>query len=79
MDAAGNVAAVWDEQQGDTRRVVIRTSRAGSGHFEPPRVLNAEGSAFHPFVVGLQEGFLVAWPSGPAENSAILVYHSPES
>ena len=73
VDAAGNVAAVWDEQQGDTRRIVIRTSKAGSGRFEEARALNTDGSAFHPFVAGTRSGFLVAWPSGSAAESVIRI------
>ena len=46
---------------------------AGSGRFDPPRTLNTGGSAFHPFIAGLREGFLIAWPGGTAAQSAIVI------
>jgi len=73
VDGAGNVAAVWDEQHGDVRQIVMRTSAAGSGRFGPPRVLNAAGSAFHPFVAGRQQGFLIAWPSAQEGSDPMTI------
>ncbi len=72
-DAAGNVGAVWDEQDGDARRIVLRTLAAGVGHFGAQRTLNSGGSAFNPFIAGLREGFLIAWPDGTASQSAIVL------
>ena len=66
------MGAVWDEQDGDVRRIVLRMAAAGSGRFGPPRALNTGGSAFHPFIAGLREGFLIAWPGGTAAQSAIV-------
>ena len=76
-DAAGNVAAVWDEQQQNTRRIAMRVAPGGTGRFDAPRALHAVGSAFHPFVVGLRHGFLVAWPSGSAQDSVIQIQAVP--
>jgi hypothetical protein len=76
-DSAGNVGAVWDEQHGDARRIVLRTAAAGTGVFGAPRALNTSGSAFHPFIAGLREGFLVAWPGGTASQSAIVIQRVP--
>jgi hypothetical protein len=72
-DAAGNIGAVWDEQETDVRRIVLRTSLAGSGSFDAPRTLNMDGSAFYPAIAGLREGFIVAWASGTASQSAIAL------
>ncbi|HKY20189.1 MAG TPA: hypothetical protein VJM31_03125 [Vicinamibacterales bacterium] len=71
-DAAGNVAAVWDEQQGDARRIVMRLAKAGRG-FDGPRVLNNQSSAFHPHIVAAETGFLVAWPEQTGETSVVMV------
>jgi hypothetical protein len=72
VDAAGNVAAVWDEQRGDTRRIVMRRATAGTG-FGAPRVLSDGGSAFHPHVIAASGGFLVAWPAGSGDSSRVVV------
>jgi hypothetical protein len=72
-DSAGNVGAVWDEQDGDARRIVLRTLAAGSGRFGAQHTLNSGGSAFHPYIAGLREGFLIAWPEGTASQSAIRI------
>jgi len=60
-DAAGNVAAVWDEQSGGRRTIVLRTLSAGTRQFGASRVLNVRNSAFHPVIAGLDSGFLAAW------------------
>ncbi len=71
-DEVGNVAAVWDEQSGGRRTIVLRTSRAGTREFGAPRVLNVRDSAFHPVIAGLDKGFLAAWAES-GERSAIHV------
>jgi len=71
-DSSGHVGAVWDEQNGDVRQIVLRMAAAASGRFGSPRTLNTGGSAFHPFIAGLREGFLIAWPGGTASQSAIV-------
>ena len=73
VDSAGNVGAIWDEQDGDTRRIVMRTAGAGSSRFGPLRPLSNGESAFHPVIAGLREGFVVAWPARTAEQSAIVI------
>ena len=72
-DAAGNIGVVWDEQDADVRRIVLRTSPAGANRFGAPRALNTAGSAFHPAIAGLGTGFVVAWGSGTESQSAIVV------
>ena len=72
-DAAGNIAAVWDEQHGETRRIVMRISEAGSGGFGRLRILSDGASAFNPHIVGAAEGFLVAWPRREGETSTVVV------
>ncbi len=72
-DGAGNVGVVWDEQDADNRRIVLRISPAGSAPFGAPHVLTTSGSAFNPFIAGLGEGFVMAWPGGTAAQSAIVV------
>ena len=72
-DAGGSIGVVWDEQEGDVRRIALRTAPAGSQQFGPPRTLNTEGSAFHPVIAGLREGFVTAWAGGTASQSAIVV------
>jgi hypothetical protein len=72
-DAAGNVAAVWDEQTGERRAIVIRLRASGGRGFGPARVLNQGGSGLNPFVAGLERGFLVAWPEGSGSTSVITV------
>ena len=69
----GNVAAVWDEQQGDTRRVVARLASSMDGSFGPPRTLNEGSSAFYPHVIPVSDGFAVAWAERAGETSAIVV------
>lgn len=76
-DAAGNVGVVWDEQDADSRRIVLRISPAGSGRFGAPRALNTSGSAFYPFITGLREGFLIAWPGATAGQSVIVLQRVP--
>lgn len=71
-DSSGHVGAVWDEQDGDVRRVVLRTAPSRFGTFGPPIKLNIVGSAFHPSIAGLRDGFVIAWPSGTASESAIV-------
>ena len=73
VDAAGNVAAVWDEQAGGNRNIVVSVSRGGSSRFERGLTLTPGGSGFHPVVAGLIQGFLVAWPEGSGQGSAIRV------
>jgi hypothetical protein len=72
-DSAGNLAVAWDEQQGDTRRIVGRTWFRGAATFGAPQALNEHGSAFHPFVAGLQNGFLIAWPHADPKDSFIRI------
>ena len=76
-DRAGVVAAVWDEQHGNDRRIVARLSPAGSGRFGPPIILNANSTAFHPHVVAVKDGFLVAWSVRAGDRSDILVRRVP--
>jgi hypothetical protein len=73
-DRAGNAAVVWDEPQGDRRVVMIRMSPAGSGRFGAPRRLSEGEGGHHPFIVPAATGFLVAWTSGQAEKSAIMLH-----
>jgi hypothetical protein len=70
-DGAGNITAAWDEQTGDRRAIVVRVRANGDREFGSARVLNPAGSGFHPFVAGLERGFLVAWPEGSGKTSAI--------
>lgn len=69
----GNIAAVWDEQQGDTRRVVARLASSMNGSFGPPQTLNEGSSAFYPHVISVRDGFAVAWAERAGEASAIVV------
>jgi hypothetical protein len=73
VDTAGNVAAVWDEQQGDTRRIVMRVAAESTSSFDAPRALSDGTSVFHPHIVGVNGGFLVAWGMRTGDNSAIIV------
>ena len=61
VDSAGDVAVVWDEQQGNDRKIVMRVARSAEGNSARAEVLNASGSALHPSSVAAA-GFLVAWP-----------------
>jgi hypothetical protein len=47
----------------DARRIDLRVARAGS--------------ASHPFIVGLDEGFLIAWPESSGPLSHIRIRHVP--
>ncbi len=73
VDSAGNVGAIWDEQDADTRRIVMRTAAAWSSRFGSLRPLTSGEPAFHPVIAGLREGFVVAWPARTAEQSAIVI------
>ncbi len=73
VDGTGNVAALWDEQAGDRRRIALRVSKSGSGAFAPAESLTATGSGFHPIVAGLDRGFVAAWADGSGEQSAIQI------
>ncbi len=73
VDAAGNVAAVWDEQQGNNRRIVMRVAPRGGSQFDGLRELSDGSSVFHPHIVGGNGGFLVAWGMRTGDNSAIIV------
>jgi len=68
-----HVAAVWDEQQGDTRSVVARLASSMKGSFGPPHTLNEGRSAFYPHVISVSDGFAVAWAERAGETSAIVV------
>ena len=68
-----NIAAVWDEQQGDTRRIVARFASAGSSRFGAPLTLSDGTSAFYPHIVGANDGFLVAWAARTGEKSSIVI------
>jgi hypothetical protein len=78
VDGAGVIGAVWDEQHGDDRKVVLRRS-SGSESFGAPEILNTAGSALNPFVAGLRDGFVVAWPESSDGHSSIRVRHIPSS
>jgi Cu/Ag efflux protein CusF len=72
--AAGSsaVAAVWDEPHGDTRQVMF-TTLGIDGQWERARALNTTGSASHPVVVRVGDGFLVGWVGGEGLSSAIAL------
>jgi hypothetical protein len=72
-DAAGNIAAAWDEHAVNQRNVVVRVAAPGAESFGPAQVLGGSGSGFHPFVTGLDRGFLVAWPERSADRSVIRI------
>ena len=72
-DNAGAVAAVWDEQHGDARHIVARVAEARSGRFGPPITLNEDTTAFHPHIVAVPDGFLVAWAVRAGDRSDIVV------
>jgi hypothetical protein len=73
VDERGTVAAVWDEQQGDTRRIVARFASPGSGRFGAPLTLSDGPSAFYPHIVAVNDGFLVAWAARTGEKSSIVI------
>jgi hypothetical protein len=73
VNGTGHVAAAWDEQNGDRRTVVLRVSPGADRTFNPPQVVNADGSGFHPFVAGLDEGFVVSWAESGGGQSVIRV------
>jgi hypothetical protein len=77
VGSTGVVAAVWDEQHGDARRIVARLAPAGSGVFGPAMILNANSTAFHPHVVAVKDGFLIAWSVRAGDRSDILVRRVP--
>jgi len=66
------LAAVWDEQHGNARRIVARVAPAG-GDFGAPVTLNEETTAFHPQTVAVPDGFLVAWTERVGDRSDILI------
>ena len=72
VDGAGAAAVVWDEQRGDDRKIVFRRA-VGRGEFGAAEVLNASGTALHPVVAGLQQGFVVAWPESADGRSSIRI------
>ncbi|MCM3879095.1 MAG: glycoside hydrolase [Vicinamibacterales bacterium] len=72
VDGAGNLAAVWDEQQGDTRQVIVRRMDAGAT-FGVPVAIGGPTSAFYPFVLSVNGSFLAAWTTGSGDASAIVV------
>jgi hypothetical protein len=72
IDVAGNLAAVWDEQQGDIRQIVLRRAES-AGAFGPPTAIGGTPSGFYPFVVAVDSGFLVAWTTGSGDHSTVVV------
>lgn len=72
-DPAGHAVVVWDEPKGNSRQVMLRAVPAGSGTFESARPVGGAEGGHHPFIVASGHTFLVAWTSGPAEKSAIML------
>jgi len=73
VDTAGHVAVVWDEQQGNNRRIIMRIAAKDSSEFDEPRTLSNGSSVFHPHIVGGNGGFLAAWGARTGDDSAIIV------
>jgi Cu/Ag efflux protein CusF len=72
VGASGAVAAVWDEPHGGMRQVVFRAV-GPEGQLGVGRTLSSDTTASHPVIAPVVDGFLVAWTSGEAAASAILL------
>ena len=72
VGSSGAVAAVWDEPRGNTRQVIFR-SLGADGQWSAARLLDSTGTASHPVVVPVADGFLVGWASGEAVTSAVTL------
>ena len=77
LGGRGDIAIVWDEMQDGKRRVSMsrlpRPATNEGPRLSPPQVLSAEEPARFPVVVGLADGFVVAWTSGTPDTSVIAV------
>jgi Cu/Ag efflux protein CusF len=69
---SGSAAAVWDEPHGDMRLVVFRTIWPG-GQLGVGRSLNSGITGSYAVIAPVSDGFLVAWTSGQAAASSIVM------
>ena len=71
----GQVLIAWDEQSNGTRQVVLGRAaihRSGVAGFTRD-VVHDTRRGDHPIVAAAHDGFIVAWTSGAAAESAIRV------
>ena len=60
-----------------TGAIVMRVAAEGGSSFDAARALSDGTSVFHPYIVGDNGGFLVAWGVRTGDNSAIIVRRVP--
>jgi hypothetical protein len=75
-DESNTVLAIWDEESGAGRRVVMRRLLPGPHSIlssMPPVVLSGSARSWNPVIAALRGGAIAAWVSGDAPRATIAV------
>jgi hypothetical protein len=76
LDACGDLALVWDEAQGSSRRIAMTRLAASSvTEKSQPTILSGDQSGIYPVIGPTNRGFLVAWTevSRDSDRSSIVL------
>jgi hypothetical protein len=75
ITSRGSLVVAWDEQRDGTRRVVVSDGAAGAGgpvrFARVPMGIGERGE--YPAVAAVENGYVIAWTSGPPAQSVIRV------